>query len=466
MARNVFHANESLDTLFERLRTLLSLVQTEQLAFLAAALAYYAFLSVVPLFIVGFTVTSALAGETVATQILTATEAFLTPEAGELLTETLVTGPGRGGLTLAGSLVLVWGSLRVFRGLDIAFSRLYGNTRPKPLFHQLRDAVVVLTAIALAVAATVAISTISALFGVSLPGVLGPLGLLVVLPVVFFPLYYVFPARDVTVREAVPGALLAATGWTALGVLFGVYTSYAGSFQLYGVLGGVLLLLVWFYFGGVVLLLGVALNAVVAGRFGDRQLQQVSLRQGKQRATMREADGPTDDEPSDDSAPAHDAGTEDGTDTGEPNDERGEEREPGDAEHPTAGGPTSRAQQQRGVVTRDELRDLQRELDSLEAEIDDRTVHRTQLERDLKQYVRTRVRRGHATGWGPYLVLLYGTAMTLGAFYLLDGGWAVLAMLVIWLSTLGLYVLMLLVGVTLSAVGVPGRILNRVRNLR
>ncbi|PSP27582.1 hypothetical protein BRC65_05060 [Halobacteriales archaeon QH_2_65_14] len=75
----------------------------------------------------------------------------------------------------------------------------------------------------------------------------GSLGLVVVLPAVFFPLYYVFPGRNVTVREGVPGAVFAATRRAILGRVFGLYASYAGGFQLYGVLGGVLLVLVWFY---------------------------------------------------------------------------------------------------------------------------------------------------------------------------------------------------------------------------
>jgi hypothetical protein len=51
--------------------------------------------------------------------------------------------------------------------------------------------------------------------------------------------------------------------------------------------------------------------------------------------------------------------------------------------------------------------------------------------------------------------------MTLGAFVALSGGWAILAMLVIWLSTLGLYVLMLLVGTTATVAGLPGRLKDR-----
>lgn len=113
-----------------------------------------------------------------------------------------------------------------------------------------------------------------------------------------------------------------------------------------------------------------------------------------------------------------------------------------------------------------DVAELRAEIDELESRIEERTLHRDDVERDLKRYVRKRVRRGHATGWGPYLVLLYGTAMTLGAFYFLSSGWAILAMFVIWLSTLGLYALMLLVGVTVNTVGLPGKLLDKVRDFR
>jgi len=56
--------------------------------------------------------------------------------------------------------------------------------------------------------------------------------------------------------------------------------------------------------------------------------------------------------------------------------------------------------------------------------------------------------------------------MTIGAFYFLDGGWAILAMLVIWLSTLGLYTLMVLVGVGVTMAGLPGRLRNTVEAFR
>lgn len=114
----------------------------------------------------------------------------------------------------------------------------------------------------------------------------------------------------------------------------------------------------------------------------------------------------------------------------------------------------------------EELKDLREDLDDFEDDVESRTVKRALLEEELKRYVRWRQRAGHARGWGPYLVLLYGTAMTLGAFALLDGLWAILAMVVLWLSTLGLYTLMIIVGFGIYLLSVPGRTRERLSSLR
>jgi Flp pilus assembly protein TadB len=147
-----------------------------------------------------------------------------------------------------------------------------------------------------------------------------------------------------------------------------------------------------------------------------------------------------------------------------PEDEAGEA---GEADPDAAPGPDpDRTHRVSERVDYEDIAELRRELDRFEEEIDDRTVHRDELESDLKRYVRRRQRRGKARGWGPYLVLLYGTLMTLGAFYFLNGVWAVLAMVVIWLSTLGLYTLMVLVGVTFTVAGLPGRLRDAVSDFR
>lgn len=111
------------------------------------------------------------------------------------------------------------------------------------------------------------------------------------------------------------------------------------------------------------------------------------------------------------------------------------------------------------------LAELRAEFDEFEDDIENRTVDKPALKDDLERYVRRKLRRGHARDWGPYLVLLYGTVMTLGAFYWLSNDWlAILAMLIIFLSTLGLYTLFVLVGVGFNVLGAPGKALDIVRD--
>ncbi len=409
-------------------RAVVGTARDQQLPFLAAAIAYYAFVSLVPLILLALALATLVGGAAFATRVVGFLDGLLTPEASTLLEGALTSTSGRGGATVLGLVVLLWSSLRLFRGLDIAFSRVYGAVESVSLVEQVTEALVVLAAIAVAVGAAVLVGAALPLARVPFLPVVAPLLLVAALSVVFLPLYYVFPDRPVTVRQALPGAVAAALGWALLSTVFGFYADRAGAFQLYGVIGGVLLLLAWFYLGGLVVLLGGAVNAALAGH--DRQLQQG----GPRDATRPMSDA--DDGDAGGEAAAREDGDE-GVATVEPE-----------------------------TVDYEDFAQLRRDLERVEAEFEDRTVGREELEADLRQYVRQQARRGHARGWGPYLVLLYGTAMTLGAFYFLSGAWAVLAMLVVWLSTLGLYTLMVLVGVSSAALGLPGRALALLRKLR
>jgi hypothetical protein len=345
--------------------------------------------------------------------------------------------------------VLLWSGLKLFRGLDVAFATVYRLPQPGGLLQQVLDGLTALAAVTVGVALTVvvgaAIARFEAVFeGVPLVDVAGTLVLVLSLTLSLFPLYYVLPDQPVGVREALPGALFAAVGWTALQTGFRVYAANAGSFQAYGVLGGALLLVTWLYFGGLILLIGGVLNAVLAGVIDPDEGVDPDLAAGTapsdretgELSPMREHDSVMSEQPGD--------GPSERQPDGERDSGRDRDREELEAE----------------------LEELRQQLRAFEDDVEDRTVHRDEIEGELKQYVRSRLRRGKARGWGPYLVLLYGTAMTLGAFVYLSDGFAVFAMIVIWLSTLGLYVLFVLVGLGLNAAGVPGRLVDRVRQFR
>ncbi len=379
-------------------RSVAETASDEQVTFLSAAVAYYAFVSLIPLLVLGVAVSTAVGSVGLVDAVVESMSQFLSTSGQEALRDTLTSDRGRASASVASLLLLTWSALKLFRGLDVAFSKVYGADEVESLPEQIVDALIVLVTVPLAVAAAVVLAVVLPLLTV-IPYVTAISGLTlpIALALVFLPAYYVFPDVDMTVREALPGAVFAAIGWTLLAQGFRLYTAYAGGGEVYGILGGALLLVTWLYFGGIVITLGAVFNAVLSDRHGD------------------------DDSP-------------------EP------EREPPN-EAP-------------------DVAELGAEIEELRAELDAKTVSKSELQADLKQYVRQRLRRGKARGWGPYLVLLYGTAMTVGAFVYLSGGWAILAMLVVWLSTLGLYVLMVLFGVGFSAIGLPGRVADRWRSWR
>lgn len=240
----------------------------QNLPFLAGSLAFYAFVSLLPLLLLVLVAATVFAGETVALYLLALTRLYLSPAGENLITGALTDAAGWVGSSFIGLVVLVWAAFRMFLGIDIAFSQLYG-TEPteRSLRKRVRDGLVVLFALVLTIAAavgTVALFTFFPSFPYS--GVVDSLLLVLGLLVAFFPLYYVFPNVDVTPREALPGAVLAAIGWALLQSLFQFYVSITSLAAVFGVISGALLFLLWLYFGALVILVGIVLNVVLAGR--------------------------------------------------------------------------------------------------------------------------------------------------------------------------------------------------------
>ncbi|WP_254765948.1 YihY/virulence factor BrkB family protein [Salinilacihabitans rarus] len=418
------------------------LARTEQLTLLAAGVAYYAFVSLVPLSLLAVALAASIGGEALADRLTTAASDVLTPQAQELLTETVLDESGRTGATVVGALGLLWGSSRVLRGLDRAFSEVYGTAASKSLVDTFWDSTIVFLAITAGLALVAVLEMIVDLVPV---GGLLPVGYALVLlglVAAFLPLYVVFPDAGVDVRRALPGTVLAAVGWLALSRAFALYTRIAGEFTVYGALGAVFLVLAWLYVGAVILVFGAVLNAVLAGVDVDRQLQSPGTRQIPTGAMTDDATGA-------------DEGSAD-------------DRERTGAETGTRASASARTRDRSAdpEALREEVERLRDRVETFEESVERRTVERDSLEADIRRYVRRRIRRGHARDWGPYLVLLYGTAMTIGAFYFLDGPWAILAMFVVWTSTLGLYVLMVLFGAGLSLLDVPGRLRDAIGERR
>ena len=416
---------------FETTKRVAVVAKEQELTFLAAAVAYYAFVSLIPAAVLALIVATTFGGEQLATLVLESTSQFLTPSGQEVLTTALTASEGRGGATVLGLAFLLWGTLKVFRALDTAFADVYGTENENSMLDQLIDSLVVVVAIGLSMLLMFVLAGAFAALDLGIAvEALGVLTLPILLTAAFLPMFYRFPDTAVTVREVLPGAVVAAVGWTAMQAVFQLYASVAST-SAYGVVGGVILLVTWLYLAGAVVILGAVVNVVLADH----------------RVPGAEDGGAT-------------VGGDTGTAAGTSSDRQFQgSREPASeymAEREPRGAPDV-------AELAEEVDELRAELDGFEDDVEQRTVDRPELEKDLKAYVRSRMRQGKATGWGPYLILLYGTAMSLGAFYWLRGWAAVAAMLVAFTSSLGIYVLFVLFGGVIGAARTAGGIAERLR---
>ena len=379
-------------------RSVVDTVRNHDVTFLAAGISSYGLVSLLPLFTLAIVLATALGGAEFAARVQSIAGAYLLPTGSELVTDALENRAGQGALSAVTLTVTLWGALKLFRGVDVAFARLYGYP-VSPILRQLSDGIVALATLGAAVVGVAVATAVVAVVDLPFVGVVGPLVLVTFLVLAFLPLYAVIPDVSVPLRAALPGAVLAGR----LGV-------------------------------------GAADPTPNDGRARDRD-RQVQQPRGRHSDRTMSADDAADD------AFDHAGSVDDPPDGAE-------------TEIDPRGAPDIEQLDRRVEALRDDL-------DSFEDDIEARTVDRPTLKADLERYVRGRLRRGKARGWGPYLVLLYGTAATISAFYFLDDDLlAVVAMVIIYLSTLGLYTLFVVFGVGLNALGVPGRFVDWIRDRR
>jgi len=228
----------------------------EEIRYPAAALAYYGFVSFVPLLLL----LVAVLGDQLATQLARVSPTFLTPEVSDLIDQSVRTATHRVSAGLLAVLVLLWSSVNVVGDVRAVVERIEGTARTgvKVWAH---DAVGILGSVGIAIVAIVATTILFAYT----PG--GPLDFVVafatlwlLLTVGFVPLY-TLPSTVVSgPRAALPGAAATALCWTIIHTGIQFYALNAGQFSIYGVLSGVILILTSLYLAAAALFTGFIVN--------------------------------------------------------------------------------------------------------------------------------------------------------------------------------------------------------------
>ncbi|SFK73264.1 membrane protein [Halogranum rubrum] len=249
-------------------RSVVDVVRKRDVTLMAAGVAHYALASLLPILVLSVALATYFGGEALVDTIIQRLGDVLSESGQTVLRRALSGSTGRVGASVISLLLTLWSGLKVFRGLSVAFSEVYGEHTSPSLLEQVRDGLLVMAlvvvAFALMVAVGVVITYVDLPFGY--PRLAGALVLLVTLVVVFIPFYYVLPPVSVDVREILPGTVFAAVGMILLQVTFLVYTQGASKYAAYGFLGAILLFVTWLYFGSILMLVGGVINAVLNRR--------------------------------------------------------------------------------------------------------------------------------------------------------------------------------------------------------
>ncbi len=183
-----------------------------------------------------------------------------------------------------GLVLLIWNGTSFFANLESVVNIVYRVEDRNLVVQRLLG-----LGILLAVSVVMALSTVLATFGsivdstseyllnlvpdaaVSHPALTEVLGWLVpqvAIVLSFLALYRILPNCRLSWREVLPGAAAAAVGFFLILRLFPLYLSLFGrGFEIYAAFGSFLLLMFWTYLLGIVLVVGVEINAFLGRRW-------------------------------------------------------------------------------------------------------------------------------------------------------------------------------------------------------
>jgi membrane protein len=269
--------------------------------YLAALIAYYAFVSLFPLLLLLSTILGlVLAGDPDLQQRVLDSALSQFPVVGDQLGQPKQIGGGAIGVTV-GILGSLYGGLGVGQAVQNAMNTTWAvprNSRPDPFKSRGRSLLLLVTA-GFAVLATTVLSTLGSSGAGSLGAVVKILLLVAALAVnvaVFVFMFRVAAARPLSVREVAPGAVGAAVLWQLLQTFGVVYVGHVikGASATNGVFAVVLGLLAFLYATANAIVICAEVNAVRIDKLYPRSLltpftDNVELTRGDRRSYSDQA---------------------------------------------------------------------------------------------------------------------------------------------------------------------------------
>ena len=85
--------------------------------------------------------------------------------------------------------------------------------------------------------------------------------------ILFLTLYTIAPNVKIKLKSVVPGALFTTVVWVLATYLFGLYVSnFANYSKTYGSIGGIIILMLWLYITGFIIIIGAEINSIIHQR--------------------------------------------------------------------------------------------------------------------------------------------------------------------------------------------------------
>ncbi|PRO66902.1 YihY/virulence factor BrkB family protein [Alkalicoccus urumqiensis] len=248
----------------------------DEVPLLAAAQAYYYVLSSVPLVILILSILPYFQFNP--DQVITYMEELLPRTTVSLLEDTIISAVSepQGGLLTIGALGTIWSASNGMNAFIQAVNTAYNveNKRSFLIHRLLSIGLTFLLIISLLVALILPVFG-QAIFDaaaqiLSLPEEAALLlqaarwiGALIVIILVLSILYKTAPYMKVPFLHVIPGAVTATVLWLLASFGFSIYINNFGNFSAtYGSLGGIIILMIWFFLTGAILMIGAEINAV------------------------------------------------------------------------------------------------------------------------------------------------------------------------------------------------------------
>ena len=255
-------------------------VTQADLSGMGAQLAYFFLLSLFPLLIFVMTLVPFL--NLPQEQVYTMMKELLPEQVYSLIGDTLkdVLENRNGGLLSVGILATLWSASNGVNALIKSLNQSYGKAETRPFIIARSMSVVFTLVLILLVVVALILPVFGSQIGHFLANTIG-LGeqfgaifdkfRILLPPLVIFCglvfMYWLGPNMKMYLRSAIPGAIVSTVCWLVISYVFSIYINNFSNYSAtYGSIGGIIILMLWLYITGMVLMIGGLVNAIMQER--------------------------------------------------------------------------------------------------------------------------------------------------------------------------------------------------------